>query len=383
MIRELTRDDLAKLNELHSRGMSVTREEDIRGRRVYEELYPQIFLDHPWSDGRSHCLVADDSEGRLIGALGVMNRPFVIHERPVTAAISAELFVDPSSRAGLCGIQLLKSFLNGPQDFSVADVANEKTRQIWTRLGGRVLPLYGLTWMAVLSPCRFGVSLALKGSTAGRLVSPLAGFADHAARRLIQAESTVDVSSLESEPLTPELMAEHAADLMQHHDLRPEYDNVGTKWLWNRLNFVAPGAGPSRQTLVRDAKGTPLGWYIYQWKPGRIARVSQLVARRSAEPRVLGHLLRTLKLANISGAVGRMQPEFLESMSDSGCLFRRRSRHVLVHSKNRDLNSAFESRRAFLSMIDGEGAIQLWNDPMDALRSMLPGRIPDVSVVGR
>jgi hypothetical protein len=368
MIRALTDSDLPRLNELHSRGEDMSPRQRQRGDLVYRQLFPQLYERHPWQDDRYASLVAEDRNGLLTGVLGVMNRPFVLNGRQVTAAISAELFVDRSSRASLAGIQLLKKFLAGPQDFSLADVANNATRKIWTRLGGRMLPTYGLSWMAVLSPCRFGLTLGAGRSPLVRMAIPFARMADSIARKYMEMQSDTSLARLQSEPLTSVSFARLLPELLDHHSLRPVVDETAAAWLWNRLNFVARGAGPSRQTLVLSRNGEPLGWYIYQWKPGRVARVTQLVARPDAQNEVFGHLLHTLKQSNIPGAVGRLQPEFLQVLSDSGCLFRRRSRRVLIHSRNPELLDAFQSGDAFLSLLDGEGAVQLWNDPLDALR---------------
>ena len=367
MIRELTHDDLSRLNELHARGTTQSASQKQLGERVYGELFPKLCLDHPWADGRFPSLLSENRDGRANGVLSVMNRAFQLAEEPINAAVGFEMFVDPLARGSLCGVQLLKQFLSGEQDLSLADVANETTRQIWTRLGGRVLSVYGLTWMAVLEPCRFATALALKESSLAKLARPVARVVDRVARKFGTVDSDVDIAGLSGESLTRVHVVEFANELMAHHDVRPVYDEAGVDWLWNRLNFVSPAAGPSRQTLVRDASGTPLGWYIYQWKPGLVARVSQIVARRNAEPKVVAHLLQTLRRSGAPGAIGRVQPELLQTLQDSGCLFRRRSRNVLVHSRREDVLNAFDAGKAFLSMLDGEGAVQIWNDPLAAI----------------
>lgn len=368
MIRALTSDDLPRLTELHSRGEDITPDQQRRSQLAFEQLFPLLYEENPWQQNRFPSLVAEDRSGSLTGVLGVMNRPFEFRGRDITAAVSAELFVDPSARSSLAGIQLLKKFLGGPQDISLADVANNSTRQIWTRLGGRSISTYGLNWMAVLSPCRFGLALGTGRSPQLRLTAPLARLADFVTRRFFPSEIESNVAQLQTEPLTPQNYARLLPELTAAHTLRPTIDEAGAEWLWNRLNFISRGAGPSRQTLVLSRSGDPLGWYIYQWKPGRVARVSQLVAQPDAQAEVFGHLLRTLQQSNIPGAIGRLQPEFLEVLSDAGCLFRRRSRRVLVHSRDPELLDAFESNKAYLSLLDGEGAVQLWNDPVDALR---------------
>ena len=166
MIRSLTQNDLPLMHELQSRGLEVTQEQAETASRVFGELFPKLYMDHPWADAdaRIQSLVAVGKDGRLAGLQAAMNRSFQFENRILNAAISTELYVAPDSRNSLHGIQLVKKFLSGPQDCSLCDVANDKTRQLWTRFGGEALPVYGLTWMAVLSPTRFAASLALKDS---------------------------------------------------------------------------------------------------------------------------------------------------------------------------------------------------------------------------
>jgi len=367
MIRSLTKNDLPLLNELQSRGLDVTDEQNRLADRVFTELFPKLFMEHPWADTRFSSLVAADKDDRLTGLQAVMNRPFRFGDRTIQAAISAELYVAPESRNSLCGIQLVKKFLSGPQDCSLCDAANEKTRQLWNRFGGESLPLYGLTWMAVLSPARFAAAMALKNSKPGRAVRPIAALIDRTAERFWKTKSEYDASEMHGEPLTVDHVAALAPVFMAERSVAPIYGAAGAKWIWNRLNFITRGAGPSRQTLVLDRLNRPVGWHIYQWKPGQVARVSQLVAKAGSEDAVFAHLLRTLRQSGAPGAIGRVQSEFLAALSDADCLFKRRSRFVLFHSKDEAIRSAFRSGSAFLSMLDAEAAAQLWVSPLDAI----------------
>ena len=55
----------------------------------------------------------------------MMPRPMWMKGRLIRAAVSSQFIVEPESRFNLAGVQLLKAFLSGPQDLSLADEANE------------------------------------------------------------------------------------------------------------------------------------------------------------------------------------------------------------------------------------------------------------------
>lgn len=370
MIRSLNRSDLQRLNELNSRGQSVSPEETLRGQQVYERLFPELFLDHPNASPDFPSLVAEQKDGQLTGMLGVMNRRFRLGRQPIQAAVSGELYVEPNSRNSLCGIQLLKKFLDGPQDVSLADIANENTRQIWCRLGGVMLPSYTMTWMLPIDPCRFATSLGMKDGVLKSLLAPCVRLCDTLCKKLLHSSSASVSAAVIGEPLNRTSFIEHAADMLSNYEFAPEYDPATANWIWNRLNFISRDAGPSRQILVKDKNGWPIGWYIYQWCPGRVARVSQLACTKGYGSHVLAHLLMTLKQAGAPGAIGRLQPEFLEPLQDVGAVFTKRKCYVLVHTKNEQILNSFHNGSAMLSMLDGEGAVQLWNNPAEALAQL-------------
>ncbi len=373
MIRSLTLEDLPRLAELHLRcfpDSDMTLEEQRKiSHDVYERLFPALYINHPWSDERFPCLISENRKGELTGMLAVMNRRFEADGRRLDAAVSAELFVDPDSRSSLSGVQLLKKLLNGPQHLTIADTANDTTQRIWNQLGGLSLPVYGMSWMLLSDPCRFAVHLA---STRTRLARPATLFAragDQILGRIRKPFPREADPAVSSRPLTRDEFVALAPTMSSRVEIRPVYSDDDVHWLWDRLNFIARDAGPAQQfAVLRNEKA--VGWFIWQFRPGRIARVSQLVAQSGEELTVVSEMARTLRRAGIAGAIGRLQPEFLPALQRARCLFVRRSRHVLVHSHDDQILNSFRKGSAFLSMLDGEGAVQLWNDPESALQQL-------------
>ncbi len=152
---------------------------------------------------------------------------------------------------------------------------------------------------------------------------------------------------------------EHFPRFSAADDLRPVYDRETIDWIWPRLDFMY-AAGPSEQQLVRSPKGEPLGWYIYQMTDTRIARVSQIVALPNTIGLVLDHLLHRAAQRGAVAVSGRITPQFLQAFADRNCIIRRRSTHTLIHSPDRDVLEAFTTGRAFLSLFESEGPLQIW-----------------------
>jgi hypothetical protein len=87
---------------------------------------------------------------------------------------------------------------------------------------------------------------------------------------------------------------------------------------------------------------------------------------------VLDHLLHHASSRGAVAVVGRVMPRFLQAICDQNCLILRRSTYVLVHSRDPEITEAFVNGRAFLSLLDGEGPLQIWNNSQLALRRIKP-----------
>ena len=131
MIRQLEHRDLDQLPTLHA-AVWGTKDQSVDELQVaYHDLFPDLYIDHPWKDPKVHSLVHVEDGGRISGLIGVMTRAMKFDGTPIQTAISSNLCVDPQSRSQLVGVQLLKQLLNGPQDLSLADMANAATVKIW------------------------------------------------------------------------------------------------------------------------------------------------------------------------------------------------------------------------------------------------------------
>ncbi len=371
MIRAITADDVPLIPRLLAPENGADSASQANLCETVEHLFPRLFLKTPHAESDIHGLVSVGDDGQLTGMIGSVMRRMMFRDRPIRAAINAELFVGPAYRSKMLGVKLFKQVMDGPQDLSISDIANDSSRRIWQSLGGTVASLYGLNWMKVLRPGMLPLAMLSK-SRLGKPIAwagrPVAALADRLLRRANSKFTKLNPEpKAQAEPLTPELFWELFPQFGRADDVRPVYDRETIDWVWERLDFMYRDAGASEQILLRSARGEPLGWYVYQLSETGIARVSQIVAHPHTISQVLDHMLQRAASRGAVAVVGRVVPRFLQAICDQNCLILRRSTYVLVHSRDPEIAEAFVNGRAFLSLLDAEGPLQIWNNCQLAL----------------
>ncbi len=367
MIRPLTSADVPQIPRLLATEQGSHVEPSPQLCAVVESLLPRLFLDTPHADPEMPGLVSVGDDGQLTGMIGRITRRMEFRGQPIRAAVACELFVDPAHRSKMLGVKLLKKVMAGPQDLLFSDIANETSRKIWTGLGGSIASWYGLTWVKALQPAQFALSM-LHDRRFGKLMTlgrPLAVLADQVLRRCSRSLTQLgSESNADSEKLTPGLFLELFPQFSAADELRPIYDRETLDWIWSRLDFMY-SAGPSEQRLVRSPGGEPLGWYVFQMTDTRVVRVAQIVALPNTIGPVLDHLLHEAARRGAVAVSGRVIPRFLQAFTDRQCVIRPRSSHTLIHARDPQLLEAFATGRAFLSLFESEGPLQLWiNSPL-------------------
>src|SRR5262249_29550852 len=141
--------------------------------RKISEAFDEIFLRNPWRGENLPSLVCEDKDGSILGFIGVTPRRMTINGRPILAAVSAHLMVEPGRRAGLAGVQLLRQFLSGPQQLSIADFANDLGRTVWDGIGGKMSYIHSLQWIKTLRPSARALTLVRRKLHTPSLFSPL------------------------------------------------------------------------------------------------------------------------------------------------------------------------------------------------------------------
>jgi hypothetical protein len=358
-VRPFAEADSPYVARLHRTVFKTADPADRSWRDAYHAYFMDVFLQNPSQDPRLPSLVYEDATGGIEGFLGVVPRRVVMNGQQFQAAISSQFVVEPSSHAAVVAVQLAKTFLEGPQDLAISDEANDTARRIWEGLGGTTSLLHSLHWTRALRPAGFAVSL-LRGRPKLRLfaaaVGPLALLVDAVVTRMPHShfrQATPQVSAVDD--LTEQTVLAYLPEFVRSGSLRVEYDEGTLRWVLARARQRRVDDS-FRAAVIRNDHRI-IGWYLYHLDASRVANVLQMVAGPAAIGHVLDHLFQQAAGQGALAVSGRLEPRFLQALSDKYCVFHRRGPWVLLNARRPELLRAFESGEAVFSRLDGEWSL--------------------------
>lgn len=350
-VRPVVPDDIPRVAELYAKVFGPRGGGAMEGLR---EVLRDVFFRHPWLDDRLPSLVYQAREGRILGCLGVVPRPMSLKGRPIQAAISHTVMVDPDCRTTLAAVELIRAFLSGPQDVSISQ-GTSLSRRIFEGVGGSTSLLHSFGWTRVLRPSRYVLAfLRRRGLSTG--VSAALTLLCRAADALAGRVHPFRFSSagLTGEPLDPETLATCVSVFLRDRALQPTYDAASLKWLLELLARENADA-PLRRIVVRDASGETVGGYLYYGHATGLGEVVQVVARPTSVEAVLDHLFNDAYRHGLVAVSGQLDPPFLNALAARHCLFNRGDGSwLLFHAKDHDITAAIHRGDALLTRLDAE-----------------------------
>lgn len=359
-VRPFTKEDIPQVADMFQRLMlSEGPSMRMLSPTKLLDYFEQTFFHHPWYDEAFPSYVYEESDGKIIGFIGVVTRPMTLHGQPIRMSVSFHLMVEPQSRSSMAGVQLLKTFFAGPQDLALTDGAGEVGRRVWTGVGGTTALLYSQLWTRILRPTRHIMDLLGTRATVApvaRLLTPLCPLTDAVAARALPPRFGNPATAYLEEELGVEVLLEHLPQFMKTSALQPVYDADSLRWLLMHAAQMKQH-GEFQQVLLRDERGEVAGWFMYYLKPGGTSRVFQFVARKGATNEVLNSLFNHARRHGAATIAGRLVPNYMQELSDKYCYFDRNTAWVLVHSNNKELLNVVHRGEAFLTGLEGEGPL--------------------------
>jgi hypothetical protein len=350
-IRPLRREDLPAVAALYE---SVVRSGKREAPPGLADYFERTFFDCPWTSADSPSLVYEDAGGNVLGFIGSHMRRLRLDGRVVQVSCGGQLVVDPQARTKAVGAMLFRRQLLGPQDATIADGANEIVRSMWEISGGTSACLKSMTWTRVLQPVRFAgdfIAGKLGGRRLARPLDTLARTLDTAARPLIARRLAPHTPRTTTEPLTPQAMLEHLPELTRSLRCFPDYDEPYLEWAFAEMAQVR-SRGKLVRSLVRDASGSVIGWYVY-YLDRRLSQVMQIAARRGAAEAVIDDLLHHAYTNGSAAVRGRVEPHLVEPLARRRCLFGWNGQ-ALVYSRHPAVLAVLLSSQCWLERMDGE-----------------------------
>ena len=331
--------------------------------KLLVEFLQETLLASPWFDPEIPSLVATDGS-EIVGFIGSNVRRMRFDGRPVRMACSAHLLAHPTVRAQAVGARLLYTYLDGPQDLTVTDSANEPMRKLWEGLGGTTVHVGCVSFVQPLRPGqlathRMGRSRKLR--PIGIALRPVAGLVDRAATRFVLPDDPPD-PAVTGEPLTPASLVEHLPSVAEGVRLAPDYDSGYLTWLFRALDDSArrEPLWPHRvergrlwAELVRT-RGDVAGWYVCQLQRGGLCRVLQFAATPRKATTVLARLRQGALENGAAGIYGRLEPLLFGPLSEQRIFLRLGPVRLLVTARDDAIVTAIVRGDALLSRMDGE-----------------------------
>jgi hypothetical protein len=354
-VREFVENDIPQVADLNWR---VLRKATGSSPPALRSYFRKLFLENPWFDSSLPSLVYEDNK-QVVGFLGVIPRTMSLRGEQIRAAFGSNLAVYPENRASLAGLHLVKAYLEGQQDLSLTDSANNVTANIQRELGASTLGLETIHWARPLRPTQYVLEFLAhrkekKASTTLKsLVKPFSFLTDRIGATLFDDQFRRNGVEFKAEDLRAEELLGSLAELRSEYSLHPMYDLQNLDWL---LNFMTEmkAYGELRRRALRNERGRVVGWYIYYLKPGGIGEVVQIGSKRHFSKDVINHLFHDAWHRGAIGLHGRVEARWLQDLSDTGCVFYRGGRWMQAHSRRPELISLLQSNDALITRLDGE-----------------------------
>jgi Acetyltransferase (GNAT) domain len=351
-IRPFTEEDIPQVSRLHRVAFQL---DDSVTPESYREYFERVFVWNPAGDSPPRSLVYEEEGGRVLGFLGLVPRCVRLNGRRFQALVSSQFIVEPGGAAGLVALRLVRAYLEGPQDLSIADEANDVSRRIWEGLGGTTARLLSVYWTRPLRPAGLALSY-LRGrrglAPLAAAARPLARVADGLAARMPGRCFCPSEPAACAGELHGQTVVAYSPELQGTASLRVEYDVRSFQWLLDRAARTHPNERLLKAVL-RNGHGI-LGWYVCHLGREGVAEVLQLTATPSSIDDVLAHLFHRSWRQGAVAVTGRLELRFLPALSESFCVFHRRGPWVLVHARNPQLLEAFHTGDTSFSPLDGE-----------------------------
>lgn len=347
-VRALEREDLTQVAGLYELVMRSGSKVPAPGLAAYFE---RTLLDHPWADSEIPSLVYAEADGTIIGFIASHVRRFLLAGEPIRLACGGQLVADPEARRKAVGALVMQRYLAGPQDLTITDTASLATHAMWPKLKGTEVPLGCISWTRLFRPLRFATDRALS-ERGGRFAQPVWSALDAVTTRVTRSSRSRATADVVAEELTEGALVEAVETLAASLRLRPAYDEAFLRWLFAELSRVET-YGTLVRTLLRDADGRALGWYVYYLRRGGTSHVLQVMADEHAVGSTLDHLLQHARAHGSAALRGRLEPRLLEPLGRRRCILRYEG-GSLVHSRSETILNAIAYGDSLLTRMDGE-----------------------------
>lgn len=332
-------------------------------RRAVETIasgYSDLFFSGGlWRHEAVRPLVSIDGEGAVSGFLGAIAHPMRFEKREILTAVTFSFVAHPERATPMTSVKLMRKFLEGPQELTLTDGANDGSRRMMAACGGETARIYCMQWRRLLQPARdFAQEVREKRPALGtlaRIASPVARLVDAGIDRAVPRARPTRAPELTRRDADADGLRESAAACAASLSLAPSFDPE--RWSW-RLARAAEfeNAAPLQIATLHTPKGAAAGGYAFYMTTQGAARVLDLHARGENHRNVVDHLLTDAMEAGATSVWGKLDPGFMRALADRRASFSL-GEWTLIHARNPAILNAIHRGDARLGFFEGEASV--------------------------
>jgi len=342
------KEDIPTIAKLHLR---VYGNSGHKSTEQLESHYEMFLFANPWCDKEIPSLVFRSKEGRVDGFIGVVVRKMIYNGKLIRMAVPHDLMVAPDCGSPMAAILLIRKLLSGPQEL-VMGSANDSSKKLMEAMGVSTSYAYSMNWLSVLRPCSFmRDKLEAKRRWAAALLSVCVGV-DVLVSKARRASARALLKKYSGEEMDAQSLLHCVKELSKGYALYPDYSAEEIEWLWSYLGSTNQ-RGFLQGIQVRDKTGSCVGAYLYYFNTKKSLEIMFLGARDGSAQIVFRHLLDHASSLGAIRAEGRVEPRFVQSISDSGCFLKHRF-WAILDAKNPEILNTINRGDALFSALDGE-----------------------------
>jgi hypothetical protein len=365
IVRPLEEGDLegvARLFLSRFRGKPTSSNE--RARAEVANYMRQLYFEGPGCEAGAASLVQISARGEIGAFIGIIRTNYLLDGKPLTAGIKGVFMAAPEAENSFAAIELLRELHRRPLDLIFTDSANRSSLLLCRALKYKVMSPESLEWAFVFEPAAMVFHKVRQRwpLAAPRILQPLAGAADFAAKRVLRKHlkrgALAGSSDVEIDAST---FVELAPRFLEDFRLRPEWSSHQLEWLTTQAG-QRRSAGPLHFHLVRDSSGNPVGCYAFHGEKGGVARVLHAAATNKGWEGVIGHILNTAESMGCIGVHGAMRKGMMPHVYAIRGMFFYYAAATMVYSNRADVLSAVENGEAFVGGFAGDRWTRLATD---------------------
>jgi hypothetical protein len=365
IVRPLEEGDLDGVARLFlSRFRGKRAPSDERARADVASYMRQLYFESSGCEAGAASLVQVGAHGEIGAFIGIIRTTYLLDGKPLTAGIKGAFMAAPEAENSFAAIELLREMHRRPLDLIFTDSANRSSLLLCRALKYKVMSPESLEWAFVFEPAALAFHKVRQRwpLAAPRILQPLAGAADFAAKRVLRKHlkrgALAGSSDVEIDAST---FVELAPKFLEHFRLRPEWSSHELEWLTKQAG-QRRSAGPLHFHLVRDSSGNPVGCYAFYGEKGGVARVIHAGATNKGWEGVIGQILNTAEAMGCIGVHGTMRKGLMPHVYAIRGMFFYYAAATMAYSNRADILSAVEDGEAFVGGFAGDRWTRLGTD---------------------